>query len=288
MKLGKVKFVNSVRGFGFVQSEDVDFYFHISKLINTTINIGDYVIFNIQKSIRVKGKFEITTIESLNFENALNSINALNKYERLSVYRFFPNLIDILVSKSIADLKDNIENKAHNILTGFNIIDFSETIDAKISTYAKKKPGDDDSFTARIVSKFPDTNDEYLKGLDTNFTQNTYSDWGFSCCYQMERDYNKIQRGIDEKQLPLIQSELRENFLLSYNPKDHLNSLIRQFSELYIIEIRQSISQGDNVSELGISQLTLDSYRNYYEAFTILVLFSIISTTTTYLSVLLS
>jgi cold shock CspA family protein len=288
MKLGKVKFINTEKGFGFIKSEDNDLYFRISKLKGVKINKWDYVVFELQDSKSHKGKFEITTLEVLNNENAIHLIKYLNNIEILSVYKIFPSLIDQVAKEKVADFKEKIETEAQKTVIEFDLFAFSEAIDSSISTYARKKPGDDDSFRASIVSSFPETSDKYLKSLNPNYMQNTYSDWGFYCCYQMERDYNKLQREIDEKLLPEIQSELRAKFIHSYNPKNHFDTLVQQFNDIYFIEIQQAIIKGENISNDNISHLTIDSHIDFYETFTILVLFSIVSASTAYLSALLS
>ena len=185
--MGTVKFINTEKGFGFIKSENKDFFFHISKIKDLIINNLDYVVFDYRASKSHKDKFEITYIVLPNNENVLQLSKHLSNLEILSLNRQFPNLIDELTKEKVADFKQEIENKAQKIILEFDLLAFSETIDAKIKTYKRKKPGDDDSFGANIESVFPDSTDKYLESLNPHFIQNTYNDCGFYCCYQMER-----------------------------------------------------------------------------------------------------
>ncbi|MBA9079864.1 cold-shock protein [Rufibacter quisquiliarum] len=241
MKIGQVKFFNTERGFGFVNSEQTDYFLHFSKLNKSSIKEGDYVLFEYRESRKNAGKYEIINLELITKENSLLLLSKVeNKYKKI-LYKLFPILLDKLANEEVDKLTEDIHNEVESKVNGFNLLEFIDKISTRIATGKTKKPGDDDSFWALIVSDFPKTEDAYLNSLNPRYCEETYRDRGFYSCYSMEDDYNRAYRAGDEERLPEIQFLLKETFKNKYKSNEHYSFLLDDIKKQHLTKIKKTI-----------------------------------------------
>ena len=109
-KLGKVKFFDSTKGFGYVHSfkDNKDCFIHVSKLITSGIDKDDIVIFETVTSRKKPGEFDALKVS--------NEIPVIIYNKNLSDNSFAYPLVDNLIEKEIA-LTERYENE-----TGFAIV----------------------------------------------------------------------------------------------------------------------------------------------------------------------
>lgn len=239
MKIGTVTYFNKGKGFGFITIAQLEFYFHISNLNSTPIDKGDIVAFEYEKSKKQKRKYEAFNIDLINNDTVGLFFEKVSGNDLLILIQKFPDSFNGYLDKKASYNYSEFKELAILNINAFDKVQFSNQIKAKISISRNKKPGDDDSFFARIVSEFPESTDLYLKRLNPNFNVETYSDRGFYSCFSMEKDYDRDYRDNDEKKLPEIQETLKTNFLNNYKIDEHLSTLINQFINDYKMEIRK-------------------------------------------------
>jgi len=134
---GFIKYFNTSRGFGMIQSENEEFFFHISKVISQTISEGQHVSFE-KKFNEQKSRTEAINIRGLDTtDRALTRRNDKNRRTRKkntetfkpnhdrtdmriistvadSVYPFHHHQNDVIIVHDLFDKKDNLYDKLYN------------------------------------------------------------------------------------------------------------------------------------------------------------------------------
>lgn len=242
MKIGTTKFFNKEKGFGFISNSECEYFIHISKLNNIEIDKDDIVAFEFKESEKHKGKYEAFNVELVTDDTAEILFEKISQNDLLILIERFAISFNRYLDKKAIEHYSEFKEQARLHVGAFNKIEFANQIKATISTGKHKKPGDDDSFRAYIISEYPKTDDPYLNKLNPNYRVVTYSDRGFYSCYSMEDDYNRGYRDNDEKKLPEVQNTLQTNFLNNYNADEHLNELINKYKSDYKTEISRMMT----------------------------------------------
>ena len=244
MRIGIINYFNKEKGFGFITSLNFECFVHIDKINSIIIDKNVIVAYEYIESKKYKGKYEAINVELVTEVSAVSLFERVSQEEKLILIKNFP-----IAFNRYLDLKVSYENyiefhnKAKAYVNAFDKFEFATKINAKISTWRHKKPGDDDSFAAFIESVYPKDDDPYLKKLNPHYKEDTYSERGFYSCYSMQDDYNKDYRNKDEKKLPDIQKTLQTEFLSAYKAEEHIKELLEYYISDYIKEIRDSMSK---------------------------------------------
>lgn len=253
-QIGKVKFFAADKGFGFITCENSDVFVHQSACDKLTLKEGDWVVCTVEPSRKHTGKHTATSVSSIIAEKEYlkSSLHALPELQRKMLFQWHPDIISEVVDNYVTkDIIQQLSAETEQIVRSFDLEKVVASITGGISTSRRKKPGDDDSFSAWIGIGATKTDDAYVDQVMPRYSENTYSDSGFYSCYSMEDDYNRDCRPGDEARLPVLIEDLKQKFRLAYSSEEHYNHLISKKIELFKKEVRHDL-YNHGTTELGL------------------------------------
>ncbi|WP_426491265.1 cold shock domain-containing protein [Hymenobacter sp. 102] len=228
-QIGKVKFFAEDKGFGFITCEGIDVFIHQSVSKQLRLKEGDWVVCSYEPSRKHVGKYTAVSVATLNEEKEFlkQSFQSLPEAQRKMLFQTLPVLIDEILTAHFDDgITQQVNSEVEQQVRSFDLDTVIGSITGCIYTSRRKKPGDDDSFSASVGVGAAKTEDAYIDNIMPRYSEVSYSDHGFYSCYSMEDDYNRDYRAADEARLPTLVEEVKQKFRLAYNHEDHHKYLV--------------------------------------------------------------